>query len=90
MAALPRFVAEYFGGRPRPPLPSDDIVYPVHMLDDSKLARGIVLAWTLRFDDVLDVDKLHVSLSRLLEIGDWRKIGGRLRLKVVLCPGILP
>ena len=62
---------------------SDD-TFPVHMLDDTKTLRGIVVTWTLRFNDVLDADKLHASLSKLLEIGDWRKVGGRLRLKVGL------
>ena len=59
-----------------------DDVYPVHMLDDNKTLRGIVVTWTLHFNDVLDPEKLHSSLSRLLDIGDWRKVGGRLRLKV--------
>ncbi|KAK7428450.1 hypothetical protein QQZ08_005069 [Neonectria magnoliae] len=63
-----------------PPVETDD-VYPVHMLDDTGSLRGIVVTWTLRFNDVLDADKLHASLSRLLDIGDWRKVGGRLRLK---------
>jgi hypothetical protein len=53
------------------------------MLDDTKTLRGIVVTWTLRFNDALDADKLHTSLSRLLEIGDWRKLGGRLRINVV-------
>ncbi|RDW87132.1 uncharacterized protein DSM5745_03774 [Aspergillus mulundensis] len=57
-----------------------DQVYPVHLLDDTKAFRNLVLTWTLRFNDVLDADKLHASLCRLLEIGDWRKVGGRLRL----------
>ncbi|OAA61972.1 Chloramphenicol acetyltransferase-like domain protein [Niveomyces insectorum RCEF 264] len=66
-----------------PPLPSteSDDIYPVHMLDDTKTLRGIVVTWTLRFNDVLDANKLHASLARLLEIGDWKKLGGRLRLK---------
>jgi len=66
---------------PPPPVETDDI-YPVHMLDDTKTLRDIIVTWTLRFNDVLDANKLHASLSRLLEIGDWRKVGGRLRLKV--------
>ncbi|KAK5651414.1 hypothetical protein OQA88_12502 [Cercophora sp. LCS_1] len=57
-----------------------DEVYPLHMLDDTKTLRGIVVTWTLRFNDVLDPEKLHASLSRLLDIGDWRKLGGRVRL----------
>lgn len=55
-----------------------DDVYPLHMLDDTKGCREYFLAWTLRFNDVLDAHKLHDSLCRLLEIGDWRKLGGRL------------
>lgn len=61
-----------------------DHVYPVHMLDDSTTLRGIVMTWTLCFNDVLDADRLHTALSKLLSIGDWKKLGGRLRLNV--CP----
>jgi hypothetical protein len=68
--------------RSTPPAFETDDVFPVHMLDDTKSLRDIVVAWTLRFNDVLDADKLHTSLSRLLEIGDWRKVGGRLRRNV--------
>ena len=82
MAALMRFLVGAPGTRTPPPAQDSDIVYPVHMLDDSKTLRNIVVAWTLRFDDVLDADKLRVSLSQLLEISDWKKLGGRLRLKV--------
>ncbi|KAK0726069.1 hypothetical protein B0H67DRAFT_481573 [Lasiosphaeris hirsuta] len=66
--------------RTRPARVETDDIYPLHMLDDTKTLRGIVVTWTLRFNDVLDADKLHNSLSALLEIGDWRKLGGRLRL----------
>ncbi|KAF9691279.1 hypothetical protein EKO04_010789 [Ascochyta lentis] len=59
----------------------DDDVYPVHVLDDTKTFRGILITWTICFNDALDADKLRSSLARLLELGDWRKIGGRLRLK---------
>lgn len=65
-----------------PQLVDSDDVYPLHMLDDSETLRNIVVTWTLCFNDVLDADKLHSSLLTLLDIGDWRKIGGRLRLKV--------
>ncbi|KAJ4982702.1 BCL5p [Stagonosporopsis vannaccii] len=80
MEALRRFL----GASPSRPLPlrneSDD-VYPVHMLDDTKTLRNIVVTWTLCFNDNLDADRLYVSLSNLLEVGDWRKVGGRLRLQ---------
>ena len=59
----------------------EDDTYPVHTLDDIKANRKFV-SWTMLFNDVLDAEKLHNALSKLLEIGDWRKLGGRLRLKV--------
>jgi hypothetical protein len=81
MAAILRLIGASSAKAPPPRVETDDI-YPVHMLDDNKTLRDIVVTWTLRFNDTLDADKLHTSLSRLLEIGDWRKVGGRLRLKV--------
>ncbi|KIA75846.1 hypothetical protein HK57_00373 [Aspergillus ustus] len=33
----------------------------------------------LRFDDVIEPEKLRQSLGRLLEIGNWRKLGARVR-----------
>lgn len=59
-----------------------DAIYPLHMLDDTRGCREYFLAWTFRFNDVLDADQLHNSLVRLLEIGDWRKLGGRLGFNV--------
>ncbi|KAK7191947.1 BCL5p [Paraphaeosphaeria sporulosa] len=59
----------------------DDEIYPVHTFDDPGRNEVIVTSWTMRFNDVLDKDKLHKSLAKLLEIGDWRKAGGRLRQK---------
>ena len=70
--------------RSQPPLVDTDEIYPAHMLDDTPTLRSIVVTWMLRFDDVLDADALHASLARLLEIGDWRKLGGRLRLDVCI------
>ncbi|KAL2826220.1 hypothetical protein BDW59DRAFT_161059 [Aspergillus cavernicola] len=37
----------------------------------------------LKFDRVLDPDKLRGSLDRLLEMGNWRQLGGRLRRRKV-------
>lgn len=59
--------------------PMNDKIYPTHFIDNSKLLKPLVLAWTLRYNDVLDAGQLHASLCRLLEIGDWRKLGGRLK-----------
>ncbi|OLN96093.1 hypothetical protein CCHL11_03210 [Colletotrichum chlorophyti] len=77
------FVRSLVGREPKrtqlPTVPTDDI-YPVHFFDDTKPFREMLLNWTMRFDDVLDAEKLQSSLARLLEIGDWRKLGGRMRL----------
>lgn len=82
-------IQRLFGANPQrgqlPKVDSDD-VYPASLLDDTQLFRDMILTWTFCFNDVLDPDKLHSSLTRLLEIGDWRKLGGRLRLNVLcLC-----
>ncbi|KAK2603910.1 hypothetical protein QQS21_003945 [Conoideocrella luteorostrata] len=55
-----------------------DEVYPLHRLDMPK-AQAAFQVWTFLFNDQLDAKKLCESLSRLAEIGDWRKIGGRIR-----------
>lgn len=77
--------AIFGGGKPqRPaPIPTDEVV-PMYDFDARPQVRDIIIGWTLRFDDILDADKLNVALSRLLEIGNWRKLGGRLRERVSL------
>ena len=65
-----------------PTLNDGDIIYPTHFLDNGPGTREMILAWTMRFNDVLDPDMLHKSLAKLLEVGDWRKLGGRLRKQV--------
>ncbi|KAK1979264.1 hypothetical protein LZ30DRAFT_631512 [Colletotrichum cereale] len=64
-----------------PPRVETDYVYPLHVLDDTKMYREIFINWIMVFDDVLDPEKLRRSLTRVLELGDWKKIGGRLRLR---------
>lgn len=59
-------------------------VFPVHMLDDAKGVREMSIVWMFRFNDALDAEMLHSSLARLISIGDWRKLGGSLRLKVCI------
>lgn len=58
-------------------------IYPVHILD-ALGTNHVFVSWIMNFNDVLDVDKLYRSLSELLEQGDWRKLGGRLREAVSL------
>jgi hypothetical protein len=65
--------------------------YPLHLLDDTKFNRDCI-SWSMRFDDVLDAELLRDSLSELLDMGNWRKLGGRLRTKVFdtpLAPALL-
>src|SRR3569833_1691799 len=72
-----------WAGKPAKPavIPTDTIV-PVHYFDDNAINRSVLLYMTLRFDHVLDPDRLHRSLERLMELGDWRKLGSRLRMTV--------
>ncbi|KAK2803665.1 hypothetical protein FQN50_006881 [Emmonsiellopsis sp. PD_5] len=71
------------GLRSRQPKSTDleSDVYPVHLLDDARCFRSVCPSYLFRFNDVLDAERLSNSLSKLLEIGDWRKLGGRFRLK---------
>lgn len=62
------------------PVFANEDIYPLHALDNSP----DWVVWVMRFNDVLDAQKLNDSLSRLLEIGDWRKLGGRIRCKVCM------
>lgn len=62
-------------------VPTDTIV-PLSAGDDNFVNKSIVMLFMMRFDDVLDPDKLRVSLEKLLERDGWRKLGARLRLNV--------
>ncbi|KAJ3497751.1 hypothetical protein NLG97_g1663 [Lecanicillium saksenae] len=62
----------------------DDHTYPVHLLDGAKY-QHCILTLFIRFNDVLDSEKIRRSLHHLLSIGDWKKLGGRFRTKVDLC-----
>ncbi|KAI9703927.1 MAG: hypothetical protein M1820_005709 [Bogoriella megaspora] len=64
----------------QPPRVSTDTVIPLHYYDDTKVMRAFVLNLGMRFDDVLDPERLRAALERLCELGNWRKIGARLRL----------
>ena len=76
-----------FSSKPaKPATVSTDTVIPLHSKDDTKSLRPFVLDYTLCFDDVLDPEKLRSSLARLMELGDWRKLGARLRLNVSVTP----
>ena len=61
-------------------VPTDEVL-PVHVFDNV-IGLRVPICLTLRFDEVLDAQKLVRSLARLAELGDWKKLGGRLRLNV--------
>ena len=66
----------------RPERIATDTVLPVHAMDDTVVNKAFVMFLMLRFDEVLDPEKLRSSLEALLEHGNWRKLGARLRLNV--------
>lgn len=66
----------------RPEVVLTDEVIPLRCHDDSKPLRENVFNLSFRFDAVLDVSRLHGSSTRLVEIGDWKILGARLRLNV--------
>lgn len=78
-----------FKGPSRPATIPGDTIIPLHFYDDTAVARNILQDMTLRFDDVLDTEKLSNALGRLLELGNWRKLGARLRTNVFI-PHLVP
>jgi len=70
------------GRREQPPRVPTDEVSPARVVDDSPAVRPVVIQWIARFDHVLDAEKLHISLEKLLGMEGWRRLGGRLRLDV--------
>ena len=62
-------------------IPTDRII-PMYFFDDNYVNRAWVMHFTMRFDDVLDPGRLQSSLARLMELGDWRKLGARVRQNV--------
>lgn len=59
-----------------------DDIYPLFLLDNMPMLRDVTLSHVMQFSQVLDADKLQDGLTSLLQYGDWRKLGGRLRMRV--------
>lgn len=72
----------YLLGRDENPVVDTDEIFPLYFLDNLQAGRLLVLCETFKFNDVLDPEKLHDGLVKLIQFGDWRKLGGRLRKKV--------
>ncbi|KAI1505901.1 hypothetical protein F5X99DRAFT_427788 [Biscogniauxia marginata] len=66
--------------RVAPPTVPTDTVIPLHCFDDRPINKSIIMLFMMRFDDVLDSEKLRGSLEKLLAREGWRKLGARLRL----------
>lgn len=65
-----------------PPRVPTDTVIPLFPYDDSPVTRSLVNVFMMRFDDVLDPERLQSSLEKLLSRDDWRKVGSRMRKNV--------
>ena len=63
--------------------PSDTVI-PLHAMDTSRELRDLIMQRTFRFHALLDTDMLRDAWVKLLEMGNWRKLGGRLRMNVRL------
>lgn len=59
----------------------DDEIYPLHMLDQPRGMGGFMVL-SMLFNDQLDPNVLCDSLSKLIAMGDWRKMGGRIKISV--------
>lgn len=59
-----------------------DTVVRIKPFDDTLMNKASVMGWTLRFNDVLDAQKLNDALTRLVSMPSWRRLGGRIRLGV--------
>jgi hypothetical protein len=57
---------------------------PLHFFEGSPLVQGNNMAVSLVFDDVLDPEKLRLSLEGLVKREGWQRLGGRLRKNVGL------
>lgn len=65
-----------------PPTVEGDRIVRMHLFDDTTVNNNVILSVTLCFDKVLDSNRIHSALVRLMHIGEWRKLGGRLRRHV--------
>ncbi|KAI1267383.1 hypothetical protein F5Y18DRAFT_336789 [Xylariaceae sp. FL1019] len=68
--------------RPLPTVVPTDEVVPVQLFDNTSTLRKVIMVWSFRFEEVLDPDKLNDSLSQLLQMEGWRKLGGRFRRRL--------
>jgi hypothetical protein len=77
------FLSNLFGSKPVAPerVPTDTVI-PLFDQDDNTAMRSISLEFTMKFDEVLNAEKLAGALWKLLERPGWKKLGARLRTNV--------
>ncbi|KAF2660737.1 hypothetical protein K491DRAFT_588653 [Lophiostoma macrostomum CBS 122681] len=74
------FLMNWFRSKPVvPDRVATDTVIPLFPMDDTGPNRAIVVDFTMRFDDKLDVQQLVGALEKLLRKPGWKKLGARLR-----------
>lgn len=61
-----------------------DSVFPLHYFDNSAMFTNITMYAIMVFDEVLDPDKLRMSLDQLVRRETWQKLGARVRKGVCL------
>lgn len=62
-------------------VPTDKII-PLRPWDDAPFLRYLGFDFTMQFNDVLDPSKLEAGLARLIDTGEWKQLGARLRVNV--------
>ncbi|KAJ4127830.1 hypothetical protein NW768_008108 [Fusarium equiseti] len=82
LQSIRRFVLGQTSQSSNYPTNPTDTILPVYYFDDTPLLRNYVQCSTLRFNDVLDAEMLKESLSRVIALPGWRKLGGRVRMNV--------
>ena len=76
-------MASFFARKPAvaPGDPTDRAV-PLHFFESSLLVQNSNMAVSMVFDEVLDPEKLKMSLESLVKRDGWQRLGGRLRKNV--------
>lgn len=86
----------FFGTTKPPPTIASDKIVPLNYFDDSPVWRSWILYSLCVFDEVLDVDRLHSTLTEVVKSNGWEKLGARLRkdvslellfmMQILICP----
>jgi hypothetical protein len=74
----------FFGAAKPPPTIASDKIVRLNYFDDSPVWRSWILYSLFVFDEALDVDRLHSSLTEVIKSKGWEKLGARLRKDVRL------